>query len=142
MKKSVLIVDDNYICAEGISTSICWSDFNIEHVYKAYDGATALEIIQNKSIDLIISDISMPGLSGLELSERVIQLNPAIKIILISAYDKFDYAKKAVRLGAYDYVEKPIDYTYLNQVLTNVMHEIEEEAKNRDLLKKSMPALQ
>lgn len=84
----------------------------------------------------------MPGLSGLELSERVIQLNPAIKIILISAYDKFDYAKKAVRLGAYDYVEKPIDYTYLNQVLTNVMHEIEEEAKNRDLLKKSMPALQ
>lgn len=142
MKKSVLIVDDNYICAEGISTSICWSDFNIEHVYKAYDGATALEIIQNESIDLIISDISMPGLSGLELSERVIQLNPAIKIILISAYDKFDYAKKAVRLGAYDYVEKPIDYTYLNQVLTNVMHEIEEEAKNRDLLKKSMPALQ
>lgn len=89
MKKSVLIVDDNYICAEGISTSICWSDFNIEHVYKAYDGATALEIIQNESIDLIISDISMPGLSGLELSERVIQLNPAIKIILISAYDKF-----------------------------------------------------
>lgn len=142
MGKSVLIVDDNYICVEGISTSIGWSDFNIEHIYKAYDGSSALELIRRESIDLIISDVSMPGLSGLELSEQVIAINPAIKIILISAYDKFEYAKKAVRLGAYDYVEKPLDYDYLKQVLSRVTAEMEEEKKHRDLLKKSIPALQ
>ncbi len=142
MGKSVLIVDDNYICVEGISTSINWSDFGIDRVFKAYDGSSALELIRTEPIDLIISDISMPALSGLELSEQVIAFNPAIKIILISAYDKFEYAKKAVRLGAYDYVEKPLDYEYLKQVLLNVMQEMEEEKKNRDLLKKSIPALQ
>lgn len=142
MGKSVLIVDDNYICVEGISTSIPWTDFSIEHIYKAYDGSTALEMIRRESIDIIISDISMPGLSGLELSEQVMSINPAIKIILISAYDKFEYAKKAVRLGAYDYVEKPLDYDYLKQILTNLMTEMEEEQKHRVLLKKSIPALQ
>lgn len=142
MGKSVLIVDDNYICVEGISTSISWADFGIEHIYKAYDGSTALELIRRESINIIISDISMPGLSGLELSEQVMSINPAIKIILISAYDKFEYAKKAVRLGAYDYVEKPLDYDYLKQILTNLMTEMEEEQKHRVLLKKSIPALQ
>lgn len=142
MGKSVLIVDDNYICVEGISTSIPWADFDIEHIHKAYDGSSALELIRRESIDIIISDISMPGLSGLELSEQVMSINPAIKIILISAYDKFEYAKKAVRLGAYDYVEKPLDYDYLKQLLTNLMTEMEEEKKHRELLKKSIPALQ
>lgn len=142
MGKSVLIVDDNYICVEGISTSINWNDFGIEHIYKAYDGASALELLHKESIDLIISDISMPGLSGLELSEQVIAINPSIKIILISAYDKFEYAKKAVQLGAYDYVEKPLDYDYLKEVLKNVIQDMEEERRNRDLLKKSIPALQ
>ena len=80
MRKSVLIVDDNYICVEGISTSINWSDFGIDRVFKAYDGSSALELIHTEPIDLIISDISMPGLSGLELSEQVIAFNPAIKM--------------------------------------------------------------
>lgn len=142
MGKSILIVDDNYICVEGISTSIPWADFGIDRLFKAYDGATALETIQSQSIDLIISDISMPGLSGLDLSEKVIAWNPSVKIILISAYDKFEYAKKAVRLGAYDYVEKPIDYDYLKEVLRKVLLEMEEEKKNRNLLKQSIPAMQ
>lgn len=142
MGKSILIVDDNYICVEGISSSINWNDFGITQIHKAYDGATALEILQKESISLIISDISMPGLSGLELAEQVMLINPSIKIILISAYDKFEYAKQAVRLGVFDYVEKPLDYDYLKQVLGNVMQEMEEENKNRSLLKKSIPALQ
>lgn len=142
MEKSVLIVDDNYICVEGISSSINWNDYGITQIFKAYDGATALEIIRKESVNLIISDISMPGLSGLELSEQVIAIDPSIKVILISAYDKFEYARQAVRLGAYDYVEKPLDYDYLKQVLSNVILEMEEEKKNRDLLKKSIPALQ
>lgn len=142
MGKTALIVDDNYICVEGISSSINWNDFGITQIHKVYDGATALEILRKESIDLVISDISMPGLSGLELAEQVMIINPSIKIILISAYDKFEYAKQAVRLGVFDYIEKPIDYDYLKQVLSNVIQEMEEENRNRNLLKNSIPALQ
>lgn len=142
MGKSVLIVDDNYICVEGIHKSIHWETLGIDAVFEAYDGKTALEFIREKHADLIISDISMPGLNGLDLSEQVIRIDSSIKVILISAYDKFEYAKKAVRLGAFDYIEKPIDYDYLTEILSKALSEIEQEHKNLEILKKSRPAME
>ncbi len=87
MGKSILIVDDNYICVEGIHKSIDWDAIGIDAVFEAFDGKTALELIREKHVDLIISDISMPGLNGLELSEQVLCINSSIKVILSSAYD-------------------------------------------------------
>ena len=139
--KKVMIVDDNHLAVEGIYKNINWEDLGAEVVVMQYDGLSALSAVKEEPIDLIISDIEMPGLNGLEMSKEVIQINPHIKIILISAFDEFEYAKQAVRLGAYDYVEKPIDYDYLTSMVKNALLLIDKERNNLEILKKSRPAM-
>ena len=73
------------------------------------------QIDGKKPADLIISDIEMPDLDGISMSRQALEINPMVKIILISAYDKFEYARRALLLGALDYIEKPLDYAYLIQ---------------------------
>ena len=142
MNKEVLIADDNYICVEGIQHSISWKELGISKVHSVYDGTSAFEYLKEHPVDILVSDISMPGMAGLELSEKALALNPSLKIILISAYDEFEYAKKAVRLGAFDYIEKPINYDYLTEILRKALAEIEQESQNLEILKKSRPAME
>ena len=142
MGRKLLLVDDNHLTVESILYSIKWEDLEINAPLIAYDGSTALRLMQEELPDLIISDITMPGLTGLELAEQAKRICPACKIILISAYDKFEYAQNAVRFGVYDYVEKPLDYDYLTTVMQKAIRALEAEAANRELLKKSFPALE
>lgn len=142
MNIHVLLVDDNYICVEGIQHSVAWEDLGISSVHAVYDGGSAWEYMRQHPVDILVSDISMPGMGGLELSEKAIEANPAIKVILISAYDEFEYAKTAVRLGAFDYIEKPLNYEYLTHILRKALNEISQEAKNLEILKKSRPAME
>lgn len=136
-----MIIDDNHISVDGICHNIGWSDLNAEVVCKAYDGQQALNYLQNNPVDLIISDIEMPQLDGLSLAENALKLNSSIKIILISAFDKFEYAKQAIRLGAFDYIEKPLDYAYLEEIIRNALDMLDKEQKNLVILKKSRPIM-
>jgi two-component system response regulator YesN len=142
MEKTVLLTDDNYICVKGIEQSVDWAALGIDHIHCAYDGQSALEYLSSHPVDILVSDISMPGITGLELSERALLLNPSLKVILISAYDEFEYARKAVRLGAYDYIEKPINYEYLSETVAKALAEQAQEKKNLEILKKSRPAME
>lgn len=137
----IMIIDDNYLSVDGICHNIKWSALNAEVSYKAYNGLFALEQLAKNPVDLIISDIEMPQLDGLELARRALHTNPNIKIILISAFDKFEYAKQAVRLGAFDYVEKPLDYSYLTEIIRKALNTIEREQKNLQILKHSRPVM-
>lgn len=137
----IMIIDDNHISVDGICHNIDWSDLNAEVVCKAYDGQQALNYLQNNPVDLIISDIEMPQLDGLSLAENALKLNSSIKIILISAFDKFEYAKQAIRLGAFDYIEKPLDYAYLEEIIRNALDMLDKEQKNLAILKKSRPIM-
>ena len=137
----IMIIDDNHISVDGICHNIGWSDLNAEVVCKAYDGQQALHYLQNNPVDLIISDIEMPQLDGLSLAENALKLNSSIKIILISAFDKFEYAKQAIRLGAFDYIEKPLDYAYLEKIIRNALDMLDKEQKNLAILKKSRPIM-
>ncbi len=139
--KKVMIVDDNHISVEGILKNIDWASLGAEVTQMQYDGAAALEILDSASIDLIISDIVMPGFSGLDLADKALKKNPFVKIILISAFDKFEYAKQAIRIGAYDYVEKPLDYNYLSEKIRNAITLIERERTNLEILENSRPAM-
>ena len=85
----VMIIDDNHISVDGIFHNIDWARLDSEVTYMAYDGQEALDYLRNNPVDLIISDIEMPQLNGLSLAQNALELNPAIKIILISAFDKF-----------------------------------------------------
>lgn len=106
-----------------------------------YNGLSALEQLTKDPVDLIIFDIEMPQLDGLELAGKALRINPNIKTILISAFDKFEYAKQAVRLGAFDYVEKPLDYSYLTLVIKKALDTIERERRNFQILKRSRPVM-
>lgn len=104
----LLIVDDSKWTREGLSQVIDWRSLNIEIVDTCSNAAKALHILLEKHIDILITDIKMAGMDGLELAEYVHLHYPDIKIVLISAYKEFDYAFKAVQLGVSGYVLKPI----------------------------------
>ena len=114
--KKIMIVDDNYLSAEGIEKNIDWETLNAEIIHVCYNGTSAIEAMKKEPADLIISDIEMPDLDGISMSRQALEINPMVKIILISAYDKFEYARRALLLGALDYIEKPLDYAYLIQL--------------------------
>ena len=117
--KKIMIVDDNYLSAEGIEKNIDWETLNAEIIHVCYNGTSAIEAMKKEPADLIISDIEMPDLDGISMSRQALEINPMVKIILISAYDKFEYARRALLLGALDYIEKPLDYAYLIQKVKN-----------------------
>lgn len=139
--KKVILVDDNSLAMEGIQSAIDWKAAGTEVVATCCDGQSVLEYLQTGEASLIISDIQMPGMSGLEMARTVLETAPNTKIILVSAYDDFEYAREAVRIGAFDYVEKPIDYTYLTQVIHKAVACIDHELYNQALLERSRPAL-
>lgn len=139
--KNIMLVDDNSISVEGIYKNIDWPSLDAQVVHMEYSGLSAIESLKEESVDVIISDIEMPDLDGITMSKLALSCNPYIKIILISAYDKFEYAKRAIRIGVYDYIEKPIDYGYLYEKLQGVCALIDQEQHNMELLRTSRPAM-
>ena len=97
--KKVMIVDDNCLTAEGIEKNIDWKSLDANVVAVKYNSLSALDTLKSSHVDLIISDIEMPDLDGISLSQKAQEIQPFIKVILVSAYDKFEYAKRAIRLG-------------------------------------------
>ncbi|HIW33082.1 MAG TPA: response regulator [Candidatus Paenibacillus intestinavium] len=106
---NVLIVDDEPWVAYGIANLIDWESLGFTIIGEAHDGLSALDIIIDKKPELVISDIRMPGLDGIELLEKVNGLKLETKVALISGYADFAYAQRAVRLGAFDYLLKQIE---------------------------------
>ena len=136
-----MLVDDNALSVEGINKNIDWVSLDAQVTHIKYNGLSALKALQEDSVDIIISDIEMPDLDGISMSKLAISRNPFVKILLISAYDKFEYAKNAIRIGVYDYIEKPIDYSYLTEKIKGACELIDREQKNMKLLELSRPAM-
>lgn len=104
----LLIVDDSKWTREGLSKIIDWASLNIEIAGACANAAKACAILMNQKIDILITDIRMTGMDGLELAEFTHTHYPHIDIILISAYKEFDYVYKAMQLGISGYALKPI----------------------------------
>lgn len=139
--KKIMIVDDNCLSAEGIEKNIDWKNLDAEVIHVLYNGKSAIKAMEKEPVDVIISDIEMPDLDGISMSKLAIGFNPFVKVILISAYDRFDYARRAIRIGVYDYIEKPVDYTYLEEKIHGACALISQEQKNMDLLNQSRPLM-
>lgn len=137
----VMIVDDNPLSIEGIQKNIDWTALNAEVVHIHYNGKAAIEALLQESVDLIISDIEMPDMDGITMSKQALAINPFIKVLLISAYDKFEYAKRAIQIGVFDYIEKPIHFDYLTNQLSEAITMIQQEQKNAKLIEQSRPVL-
>ena len=113
----LLIVDDSKWVREGLAKVIDWKSLNISVAGACSTAAKACEVFLNNRIDILLTDIKMVGMDGLELAEFVHLHYPDTRIILISAYKEFDYAYKAVQLGVAGYVLKPIVPEDLIQVM-------------------------
>lgn len=117
MLYKVLIVDDEKMIRMGIKKVIPWNTIGIEEVFTAASGKEALEILEKEKIDIMITDINMTEMTGLELMERIRELTQNIRIIVLTGYDNFDYARQCLRLQVADFFLKPID----EQVLTDTI---------------------
>ncbi|MCX7708781.1 MAG: response regulator, partial [Clostridia bacterium] len=125
----VLLVDDEEIIRSGIAQGIDWAQLGFQVIGEAEDGEQALQAVKEMRPDVVITDIKMPFMDGLQFIEAVKPQYPNVSIIIISGHDEFHYAQKAVKLGAYDYILKPIELEYLKEILVNIRkeHEVELE---------------
>ena len=92
----MLIADDEQIILDGLKESIDWKSYDIEVVGTAQNGVEALEQVTSLKVDIVITDIRMPGLNGLELIKEIRKVRQNVKIIIISAYEQFDFAQEAI----------------------------------------------
>ncbi len=136
MLKTV-IIDDEDLIREGLVASINWNDLGFEIAGQASDGERAIELIQNLRPDIIVTDIRMPFMNGLELIEFIKPMVPESYIIIISGHDEFQYAQKALQLGVYDFILKPFELDYFVKVLTKIKYDYTiKKSSNRSVLPK------
>lgn len=143
-----IIVDDEKITRRGLSDYIKWSELDIEVAGEAADGLEGLELAERVKPDLMLCDIRMPRMDGIELSKKVKEILPECKIIFLSAYSDVQYLKSAIQLKAIDYVEKPVNVAELTELIrrTVILCKEEREKKSRELdmllkIEKSIPYL-
>lgn len=131
----VFIVEDECLVREGIRDNIEWKANGFELVGEAEDGEMALPLIRKTRPDLLITDIKMPFMDGLELSHIVSKEMPETKIIILSGYDDFEFARQAIELRVERYLLKPITKTALQEALSQIKEKLEkeQEQKNYDL---------
>lgn len=132
----VFLVEDESIIREGLRDSIPWEQYGFSFVGDAADGEMALPLIRKTRPDVLITDIKMPFMDGLELSHIVTGEMPATKIIIISGHDDFEYARQAIEIGAMQYLLKPITRSAMQKVLTEIKEKIEAEREQSNYLKK------
>ena len=128
-----LIVDDQSYVADGIYAGVNWEKLGIDKVYVAYSGSQAMQYIKNNQIDLVITDIEMPVISGVELAAWIVDYRPETAVIFLTAHADFSYAQQAVRLGCYDYIVQPVEYRKLELSIARVKAELEKKNSREDL---------
>ncbi len=128
----VLIVEDELPVRDAIISIINWEELGYEVVYAAEDGQDALNYLEDHAIDLMITDIYMPFVDGLELVRRVRQKDTYCKVVFLTGYNEFEYAKEAISLNANKYLLKPITKDELTGVLVDIRNNIEQELAEKN----------
>lgn len=128
MLKNVLIADDNEMVIEALSKIIDWEKYNFYLVGKAYNGIEALEISRKINVDILLTDIKMPKMDGLELLRIISEEQPEIKVIVLSSYNEFSLVREAFKLGASEYMLKTeLDPSFLVDLLIKLSKEQDEK---------------
>jgi two-component system response regulator YesN len=125
---NVILADDEDWTRDIIKRFGAWDVYGMEVIGEAENGAEAIRLIETLSPQLVITDMRMPGVDGVELMAAVNERFPDIRMIVISGYDDFAYAKHALRYGALDYILKPVDAKELNEALAKCRTELESPA--------------
>ena len=123
----IVVVEDEIRIREGISRLLKKLNEEYEIVGAAENGQEGLALIRELKPDVVITDIRMPVMDGLEMLDRLHQENAGTKAIVLSAYSEFEYARKAMQSGVTEYLLKPISFGEFSRALTNIRHQLEKE---------------
>lgn len=127
-----IIVDDEAVVRVGLRNTIAWQDHGFELVGDYANGREAWEAVELHKPELVISDISMPFMDGLELIGLIAAQYPYIKTIILTGFDEFEYAQQAIRMKVSDFILKPITAREIRQLLDRVKEEMDAERKHRE----------
>ncbi|SDJ77896.1 response regulator transcription factor [Sediminibacillus albus] len=139
---NVLLVDDEINILEGIAALVDWEKCGTTLQVKAFNGQMAFEFIKDNPPDIVITDIKMPGLNGVELIQRVHRIYPDIKFIVLSGYDEFQFAKTAMECNVKHYLLKPSNEKKIEAALQQVVADLEEQQRKQVFMENMRSHLQ
>ncbi len=132
----VLLVDDEALIREAISENIQWEEMGFAFMGACENGKQAVEVIDKEQPDLLLTDINMPFMDGMELTKYVYENYPDTKVVIISGFDEFEYAKNAVKYQVLEYILKPVTPTEFSETLLRVKKMFDERRASQRNIKK------
>ena len=133
---NLLIVEDERITVRGMLEGIDWKAAGIDgEVLVAYSAAQAMKIVRETPVQIVLTDIEMPGGDGLSLMREILDIYPEIACIFLTCYAKFEYAQEAVRLGSVEYILKPAPYQLIFDVVKRTAAQISHALSQQEVLK-------
>ena len=130
---NILLTDDEQIVIDSISFIINNNFEGQVKIFTALSGTQALEIVTRNDIDIIFMDINMPGINGLETVSCITKLKPETVIIMLSAFDNFQYAQEAINIGAFKYLTKPFNKNTIIQTIRTAMDVVDSKRGNKNI---------
>lgn len=130
----VMLVDDERLILQGILNIIDWEKLDMEVIYIAENGKEALDKYKENPVDIIITDINMPVITGLGLIKSIKEINTSVKFIVLSGYDDFSYARTAMKYGVENYILKPINEEELETALIDINKKIRYEKEKENMV--------
>nr|WP_304220060.1 response regulator transcription factor [Fredinandcohnia onubensis] len=133
MTIKLLVVDDEPIISQGLRFTIPWDSYGVEVIGEASNGKEASEILAHEQVDIVLTDVRMPEMDGIQLARYIHEQMPHIQVIIISGYDDFEYAREAMRFRVQDYLLKPVDIDELimkvNELKEKIIHQRSQKTK-------------
>lgn len=130
---SIMIVEDEYLVRQGIASLVNYEQFGMQVIAQAENGREAWQKFQENPADILLTDINMPQMNGLELAKLVRDQVPTCHIVFLTGYDDFDYARTAIKLGADDYLLKPFSKDDVEEMLAKVQTKLDKERKKAQI---------
>ena len=130
---SIMIVEDEYLVRQGIASLVNYEQFGMQVIAQAENGREAWQKFQKNPADILLTDINMPQMNGLELAKLVRDQAPKCHIVFLTGYDDFDYARTAIKLGADDYLLKPFSKDDVEEMLAKVQTKLDKERKKAQI---------
>ena len=144
----LMIVEDEEIEREYLRKSVDWKKLDLEVVVALESGEEALEYAESSQVDILLTDIKLIGISGLQLARKLLERKPGIKVVILSGYHEFDYAKEAVELQAFSFLTKPVDMEELESAFKKVVERCSFENNEKlgierlyNMMEQNMPVL-
>ena len=128
---TVLLVDDEEEVIQVIRKKIDWESLGFSVIGYANNGVKAFEMVEEFQPDVVMTDVKMPYMDGLELSDRIKTEYPATKILLFTGFDEFEYAREAVHLEVEEYILKPVNSQELSKVFTQLKNKLDQEISEK-----------